>query len=267
MTPTISLIITTYNWPEALELVLRSAFEQSHPCHEIIVADDGSRDETKALVDRMQSQSPVPLHHVWQPDEGFQAAKIRNKAAAKATGTYLVYIDGDCLLRPNFIAAHVQLARPARFVAGNRVLCTEAFTTEVLAEQKPIFRLSPLKFFSLPINRPLSLLALPLGPLRYLQPSRWRGAKTCNLALWRDDLIKINGFDESFVGWGFEDSDLVIRLLNSGIVRTNGKFATTVIHLWHGENSRTQEAENLNKLQATIDQGTQQAQLGIAQYL
>lgn len=99
------------------------------------------------------------------------------------------------------------------------------------------------------INRWFTLFLLPLGFLRYIKPFRWRGIKTCNLAVWKKNVLKINGFDEAYIGWGYEDSDLVIRLLRAGVKHKSGRFATTVLHLWHPENNHDGEGLNFNRFQ------------------
>jgi hypothetical protein len=109
-----------------------------------------------------------------------------------------------------------------------------------------------------------ALLRLPLGPLRKLEPGRWRGARSCNLAVWRDDLEHVDGFDASFTGWGREDSDLLIRLLHAGVRRKDGRFATGVIHLWHPEADRAQLAANDDRLEAVLRSDRTRAERGLS---
>ncbi len=263
----VSLIITTYNWPQALDAVLRSVAGQRSLPDEVLIADDGSTEETARVIALWQSKNRFPLQHIWQEDNGFQAARIRNKAAAAASGDYLIFLDGDCLLRPDFIARHRSLAEPGYFVAGNRVLLSERFTPELLQQQLPVERWSGRQFGKAQINRTWPLHYLPLGPLRKRAPRKWKGVKTCNLGLWKKDLIAVNGLDEAFVGWGYEDSDLAIRLLRHGLKHLNGRHATTVLHLWHREHDRAQERENWEKLQQVIHSDKRRAAKGIDQYL
>ncbi len=262
-----SLIITTYNWPEALQRVLESVRTQTVMPGEVIVADDGSGEETANLLDRMKDNFPCPLRHVWQPDDGFRAAAIRNKAAAVSGADYLVFTDGDCILRPDFIKQHQKLARKNSFVAGNRILLSPEFTRAVLEKKLDIGIWKPHQFRKRDINRPWALKKIPLGPLRRLQKNRWKGVKTCNLSLTKKALLDVNGFDENFRGWGYEDSDLVIRLLHRGYHHLNGKFSTTVMHLWHHEHDRSQESENWKQLMAVKNSRSYFSEKGIGQYL
>lgn len=262
-----SLIITTYNRPDALNLVLRSITRQSLLPSEVIVADDGSGAATQDLITRWKSEFPCPLLHVRQEDDGFRAARIRNRASAAARGDYLIFLDGDCVLRNTFVANHVNLARPGRFVAGNRVLLSKDFTREVLSsntdiEDWPISRFQPDQ-----INRRWALGNVPLGLLRRARSRNWKQLKSCNFSLWKNDYIAVNGMDEAFVGWGYEDSELAIRLLRHGLRGTSGRLATTVLHLWHQEQDRDRESENHEMLLQVAENTKKRATRGIDQYL
>lgn len=250
--PGVSVIITSYNRPDALHLVLSALEQQTQLPDEVIIADDGSTEETQQLITQLQTQLPYPLTHIWQIDEGFQAAKIRNKAALQAGNPYLIFIDGDCVPFPDFIAQHRQLAEPDCFVSGHRILLNKTLTQKILKGFQPIHKNSSLQwllhYLHRDTNRLFPLLRIDLNKLRRLHPKRWQGAKSCNLAVWKKDFVTINGFDESFIGWGYEDSDLVIRLIRSGTSRKSGRLAVPVIHLWHPQNDRAQEAINLRLL-------------------
>lgn len=271
MQPKASVIIPTYNWPEALILALRSLEAQTVTNFEIIIADDGSTDETRQAIELFKQKAKLTIKHLWQADEGFQAAKARNKAAALATGELLIFIDGDCLVPPNFIAKQLQLAEPGWFLAGNRVLLSQAFTEEVIFRKLPVFNYGLKQWWQLArstkVNRWFTLLSLPLGPLRKVGSTQWKKCRTCNLAVWREDFIEVNGFDENYMGWGYEDSDLVVRLLRHGIRRKSSKHAATVLHLWHREFDRSREPENLKKLQTILQTHHQKAKLGLDRYL
>jgi glycosyltransferase involved in cell wall biosynthesis len=267
----LSVVVTTYNRPDALWAVLASLAAQTDTAFEVLVADDGSRQETAAAVAEVAANFPVPLVHLWQSDDGFRAAAARNLAVAASRGDYLVFVDGDCVLRPDFVARHRALAEPAWFVAGNRVLLSESFTKKVL--QSPMIelhgdsRLSWLgrRFFGA-INRWSPLCFVPGDGWRKRQPQRWQGARTCNLALWRSDFDTINGFDEAFQGWGHEDADLAIRLLHAGVQRKDGRFATAVLHLWHRENDRSNLVENERRLAEILAGDRRRAAVGIDTY-
>jgi len=248
----ISIIVTTYNREDALDAVLRSLARQDDSGFEVIVADDGSGEATAKLVDAWKAKFSRRLDHVWHPDRGFRAAEIRNRAILAARGAYCVFLDGDCIVRPDFIATHRRLAEPGWFVTGNRVLLSAELTTEVLRE-----KLNPeswgfgrwfVERWRGGVNRLSALLHLPLGPLRRVRQRVWQGARSCNLAIWRTDLDCIDGFDADYRGWGKEDSDIIVRLLHAGVRRKDGTFATGVLHLWHRDADRSQLSENERKL-------------------
>lgn len=266
----ISVVVTTYNRPDALAATLHSLAAQGDRDFEVIVADDGSRDETAETIARLGAAFPVRLIHVWQPDDGFRAAAARNLAVAASGGDYLVFVDGDCVLRPDFVARHRALAEIGWFVAGNRVLLSEDFTRQALASGAELYRDGRMTWlgrrYAGAINRWLPLCFVAGHGWRKRQPQRWQGARTCNLALWRADFNTVNGFDEAFSGWGHEDADLAIRLLHAGVRRKDGRFATAVLHLWHRENDRSNLAENERRLAEILAGNRVRAHEGIAAY-
>ena len=266
MTLKVSLVITTYNWPEALRAVLNSVTMQVELPYEVIIADDGSREDTTEMISEIQKSFPCPLHHVWHEDNGYQGSKIRNKAVALSTGDYLVFIDGDCILRLDFILRHKALATAGYFVAGNRILLTEQFTKSVLVDSKNINTWDPYSFSNEQVNRRWSLLQIPLGIFRKIRINQWQGVKTCNMSLWRSDFFQIDGFDEQYHGWGYEDSDLTVRLIRLGIKRLSGRFAVTVLHLWHPTSKGQSKQVNWQKLQETISGSRLTALQGISHH-
>ena len=267
----ISVIVTTYNWSNALRMVLDALVAQktTHP-FEIIVADDGSGTETAEVIRNLKNRVSIPILHIWHTNEGFRAAAIRNKAILAAEGDYIIFLDGDCIPRLNFITRHLELLEAKTFIVGNRVLLSRAFTISALAEMLPLHRWPLWRWFMAYFkgycNRVLPFLTQPFMYLRLKTKSRWKGAKGCNLGMWKQDLLNINGWEENFTGWGYEDSDLVIRLLRSGVQRKNGRFYIPVIHLWHPENDRSQERRNWAKLKATETDKQINAEKGLSQY-
>jgi glycosyltransferase involved in cell wall biosynthesis len=248
----ISVIVTTYNREDALGAVLRSLAGQRDADFEVIVADDGSGARTAEVVASWKAKIGHRLEHVWHADLGFRAAEIRNRAILAARGKYCIFLDGDCIARSDFVGTHRRLAEPGWFVSGNRVLLSRELTAKVLRED-----LTP-ESWKFPrwlaerlrggINRLSALLHLPLGPIRRLRQGAWKDARSCNLAIWRADLDRVDGFDGDYSGWGKEDSDIIVRLLHAGVRRKDGTFATGVLHLWHRDADRSQLSENERKL-------------------
>lgn len=264
----VSVIVTTYNRPDALRLILLSLAQQTALPHEVVIADDGSSTETRRMLVQLQNKLPYSLKQVWQEDDGFQAAKIRNKAVLLTSTDYLIFLDGDCVPFPDFIKQHQQLSEKGWFVSGHRVLLEQRFTEKVLAQSLAIFQHTSLQWLKhycyRHSNRVFPLLRVNLKNRRKAHPQRWQGVKSCNLGLWKKDFLAVNGFDENFTGWGYEDSDLVIRLIRSGVLRKSGKFAIPVIHLWHAQNDRKQEPRNFKLLEESKKSLRIKAKIGVS---
>jgi glycosyltransferase involved in cell wall biosynthesis len=264
----ISVIVTTYEREDALDAVLRALSYQTDRLFEVIVADDGSGPATAALVERWKRQLGVPLRHVWQEHHGFRAAELRNRGLRESRGVYCIFLDGDCLARPNFVAVHRRLAEPGWFVTGNRVLMSEVLTEFTLRKAHEPERWTLTTWLGMrsyrAINRLTPLVSLPLGPLRKLRPQQWEGARSCNLGVWRTDIDRVDGFDAAYTGWGREDSDLLVRLLHAGVRRKDGNFATCVLHLWHSQADASAFDCNNRRLADTLRSGRVRAALGLS---
>jgi glycosyltransferase involved in cell wall biosynthesis len=244
----ISVVVTTYNRSRSLIPVLLALQRQTDTFFEIVIADDGSTpDHQKATRESLGSLT-VGLKHVWHPDIGFTASRVRNRGVSVASGDYIVFLDGDCLPEVDFVAQHRRLMESGCMVNGSRVLLSKQFTNCVESAQcNPIDR----SFWYWLQRKALgdaskltARLRLPDFALRRTPGFRWSGIRSCNMGVWRSDFEAANGFDESFVGWGHEDADFVLRLHNNGVVRKNGFWATEVYHLWHPESSRSREGKN-----------------------
>jgi glycosyltransferase involved in cell wall biosynthesis len=268
----IAVIVTTYNRPDALSLALEGYLSQKDKDYEVIIADDGSTVETEKIITSYQKKNVIKIRHVWQEDKGFRAAAIRNRAIAETSAEYVIFSDGDCVPLPDFVGQHKALAEKNWFVAGSRILLSAAFTLNILQEQIPVYNWRMSQWIAAriknDINRLSPFYSLPIGNLlRKVTPNSWSGVMTCNMAAWRADLIKINGFDESYSGWGLEDSDIAIRLLRSNIHRKSARFLLPVLHLWHKENDRGYLTENRRRLDELLQSNHFFAVKGVNQYL
>lgn len=265
-----ALIVTTYNRPDALAAVLEGYCRQSDQNFELVVADDGSKEETANVVRQCARRAAFHLTHVWHEDRGFRAAAIRNRAVASTRADYIVFTDGDCVPSNHFVRVHKQFAEPGYFLGANRVLLSAGLTNRVLCQQVSIHSWDVLDWVlswsKRDVNRLLPLMELPDGPFRKWTPDRWEGIKTCNLSAWREDLIRVNGLDESYEGWGLEDSDLVIRLLHAGVKHKSARFAATVFHLWHPEQDRMRLSDNQKRLDELLRSSAVRAVVGLEQH-
>ena len=256
----ISVVISTYNRPDALAAVLAgfAAQQGAEPSDwEVVVADDGSDSRTADVVARFRPQFGDRLQHAWHEDKGFRLAEIRNLAAQRARGGYLVFLDGDCVPQRDFIAGHLALAEPGWVVAGNRVLLSEPFTADYLAGRSaPAAVWGRLTWLRLRagkrVNNGLGWLRLALPAWRKKRRADWKLLRGCNIGVWKADYLAVDGFDAAFSGWGYEDSDFAVRLIRHGVGIKNGRFSVPVLHLWHRENDRSSQGENWERFEASL---------------
>ncbi|MBU0940540.1 MAG: glycosyltransferase family 2 protein [Bacteroidetes bacterium] len=261
---TTTLLVTTYNWPEALNCTLKSIEKQSVMPDEIIIADDGSTQETADLIKLWQQKIKTPIIHSWQEDDGFRAAASRNKAIAKASGEYIIMIDGDLILHPNFILDHIKHSKPNQFSIGTRVLLTENYSKEAIKNDLHTFDIQGDNIISNAKNKINNSF---LSNLISYKTKSYKQVRSCNMACFKNDLVKVNGFNEDFIGWGREDTELVVRLLNAEIVRKNIKFNANVLHIYHKENSKKMLPANDLILEKVINQRLKRCDNGLDQYL
>jgi GT2 family glycosyltransferase len=257
------LIINTWQQPDYLGRVLRALATQVSPPEEVLLADDGSEDQTRTVFETWSRGQSFHTAHVWQKHEGFRRARILNQTIARATSQYLVFLDGDTVPHPHFIADHRRLAKETAFVQGHRAL---------LGQKAAVW-------FGLGDFRTDRRHALWQGQVEGLKHSyRWpsplakvrtdlRGIRGCNLGIWRDHLLKVNGYNEAFVGWGREDSELAVRLMNSGLRRLDVRGWALCYHLWHPPASRAGLSENDDLLAQAQRTGATRCELGLSQYL
>jgi len=226
---TIAVLISTYNWPEALELVLLSLLKQTRLPDEILIADDGSGANTKALIDHYRSLFPVPIKHAYQEDKGFRKCLILNKAVKLTEANYIIEIDGDIIVNPKFVADHILAARKGYFVQGSRALLTEAKTKEIFETRQINFHMLSKGLYSRFNAVRIPILSVFFNP----DPQSSWNIKGCNLAFWRDDYIRVNGYYNDFEGWGWEDYEFAARLINAGIFKKRLKMAAISYHIFH----------------------------------
>lgn len=261
-----SVLVSTYNRPAALELCLVSLFKQSHLPTEIIICDDGSGEPTQQLIDQMKAISPVPLIHVWQTDEGFRLARVRNLGLAKAKSDYVIQIDGDVILHQRFVEDHLRVAKPGFFFSGNQYMLSAEITHQFLAD--------PSLSLQTALNKShwhwSRLRVVPLQKILarfYRWDNHYNYVLGCNMSFWREDLIRVNGYDEEFAGWGWEDTELALRLMNLGRGLRFIRLGGIQYHLYHRRASRGKEDSNRERAMQTIQQKVITCQKGLQQHL
>jgi len=261
----IAVVISTYNTPDMLGLVLDGYSRQTDRNFKLYVADDGSGSETKALIDQFRKTTSLAIEHVWHKDAGFRKARIHNLVLKQLSEAYVLLTDGDCIPLPGLIAAHRSMARQGCFVSGSRVLLSRTFTATLLQRRHLDTSLSLARILTWRrkgyINRLMPLL-MPLHLSAAHQ--RLSGIRGCHLACWRADLLTVNGFDESFEGWGREDSDLAARLLHAGILRRDLR-SMPLLHLWHQEENRHRLMDNDQLLEQCLIEKRIRARKGMAE--
>ena len=260
-----TLIISTYNRPDALEVVLKTVAAQTVAPGEIIIADDGSTDDTARLIAEWKESGRLrsPLKHVWQEDRGFRLAMIRNRALAVSTGDYIIQIDGDAPLHPRFIEDHVSWARHGSFVKGARVMLDKELSEKICRAGEMIF---PSIFSGhIMANRFKRLrCSLLRNKFEHFKPGNYYSLG-CNMAFWRSDAVAVNGYDEEFEGWGHEYSDFTMRLGRTGVCKRNIRFWAVQFHLWHPKSGGGQD--NLSKCIEHNGLGLVRAVRGMDQYV
>jgi glycosyltransferase involved in cell wall biosynthesis len=260
--PPTSLIVTTYNWDAALDLVLRSVLRQSRLPDEVLVADDGSGPATAELIARHAARFPVPLRHVWHEDIGFRLATIRNRALAAAHGPYVIMLDGDMVTHPEFISSHLAFARSGRYVQAGRVLLRERLTRRLLSGE-PVH----IRPWTRGVGNRVNALHAPLLSRLYRGPTQpLRRTRGGNMGYWLDDARRINGYNEACVGWGAEDVEFAARLQNAGIRRRNLKFGGIAYHLHHATRPAASEPANLQLYQRAVRERLTWCENGVDKY-
>jgi len=224
-----SLIVTTYNWPEALALTLKSIARQSRMPLEVIIADDGSGPATGAAVAAWRSELRVPVRHLWQEDQGFRLARSRNAALAVARGEYIVLVDGDMVLHPRFIEDHMDCARPDCFIQGARPQLSADASARLLKTGS----IEAGAFTPGLTRRAYALRSPVLSRLTSKVKTSLGGIQGCNQSFWKQHALAVNGYDERFDAWGPEDREFAARLLHLGVQRHYVRHRAIALHLYH----------------------------------
>ena len=253
--PSCSLVVSTYNRPDALELCLESILNQTKLPFEIVVADDGSGEPTRQLVQSMQARSPVPIVHIWQPDDGYQLARIRNRAFAAAKAEYIIQVDGDLILEKHFVQDHLSMGRPNTFISGSRTMMDAELTGRLLKKEVSMNEIpGHRQHLGKRHNAVRSGLLRNLSWMFQRSRRNYKYVLGCNMAFWKKDLLTVNGYNESFKGWGKEDNELAVRLLNAGLELRFIKFGAVVYHLHHKVADLSAVPANEEKLLQAIAQ-------------
>jgi glycosyltransferase involved in cell wall biosynthesis len=247
----LSVIITTYNQPEWLEKVLRGYAAQTFREFEAVIADDGSDQRTAAVLDRMRPQLDVPLLHIWHEDTGFRKCEILNRAILAASGDILLFTDGDCIPRRDFLAVHHDLMRPGRFLSGGYAKLPEATSRAITGEDIARGNATDYRWLrrhGAPATRALVRLAVPpaVAPLLdRITPTR-ASFNGHNASVWRADALRVAGFDQR-MGWGGLDREFGERLENAGVRGLQVRHRAHVVHLYHERGYRRPEIEAANR--------------------
>lgn len=233
-----SVITTVYDRPAHFRLMLAALAAQTRRPDEVVVADDGSGDATVAALRELAAASPIPCTVVRQEKDGYRLAAARNLAIRAATGDYLIFADCDIALLPDAVAAHLSLAAPGRLLCGNRALLGEDATARLFAASP-----APSPDGWEDAWRTADATELHAAQALFLHHAalrRWHLARPhkpkiigCHFSLFRDDVRRVNGFDENFVGWGYEDDDFARRLYKTGVRPASVILAARAMHLWH----------------------------------
>ena len=256
----ISVIVSTYNRPDLLEKALWGYAAQRDRGFELLIADDGSRRETRALVEGMAGDIGIPVRHVWQPDDGWRKCRILNAAIRRARGEYLIFTDGDCIPRPTFVGLHRRFGQPGRFLSSGYVRIGPVPTAQLaVADIRSGRALSYrwLRQHGAGLDRRLLKLAVP-GPVAALLDWNKPGGafNGCNSSVWLGDAVAVNGFEERMT-YGQEDEEFGVRLARLGVRGMQVRNRLPIVHQHHApyylqtNDDRRQNADILSSGHAT----------------
>lgn len=254
--PLASIILATYQWPEALALVLSGLVTQTEKKFEVMIADDGSDADTKAVIEAYRRRVPFEIRHFWQENRGFRKSRILNEAIRASHGDTLIFLDGDCVPHGEFVEQHVKLQSPKHYVAGRRVDLSKTYTEKLDTRAIEAGILNGYGTGMLDLwldslrrdgSRPFHRAYMVRNPRlrKWFGLDRVDDLKGCNFSCARSAMLAIDGFDQSYEGYGREDTDVELRLQNLGLGIRSAKNLCLQFHLWHQPRSFTPANENL----------------------
>ena len=260
---TVALIVSTFDQPDYLRRVLEAVSRQSRPPQEMLLADDGSGDETQGIFSPWAARQPFSSRHIWQAHEGFRKAQILNRAVAAANSSYLVFLDGDMVPHRDFIADHCAAARPAAFIQGHRALVEQKASAwfgrrELSADRWRAWWQGQISGWQNACRWPVPMVS---------EKTHLRGVRGCNFSLWREDMVRVNGYNEAFTGWGREDSEFAARLMNAGVRRLDLRGRALCFHLWHPPARRTGLPVNDGLLEKAVREKSIRCERGLDRHL
>jgi len=224
-----ALLIAIYNRKDALSLIFESLKRQTRLPDEILIADDGSRDDTKEVIDQFRKEISIPVKHVWQEDNGFRKASSLNKTIAQTNVDYIIQIDGDCVPGKHFIEDHISNASSGLYLFGARVNTLPGHVDDVLRKRQIDFNPFSKGIKNRTRTMRSKILALLYKPRNTIS-GKLRG---CNMSFWRQDFMAINGYNADIEGWGREDSEMIIRLHNNNLKGKRLRYCGVLVHLYH----------------------------------
>ncbi len=265
-----AVVISTYNRPKALHLVLLGISQQVCRPDQIVIGDDGSTDSTKQVIEDWKFKG-LPIEHCWHPDEGYRKTIVMNQAFSKVKSELSIFLDGDCIPGPTFVEDHIKLHEHNTINAGPRILANQALSSALEATGSGTWfskNLGALMWDRLlgRVNRIIPLLKMGDGAWRRARPQKWQLVRGCNFSVPTDAIWRVDGFEESLFGWGPDDSDLAVRLINAGYKVKSARFACPVLHLWHKEESRHGLERNRAYLEAAIRERRVRAIRGLSSH-
>jgi len=262
-----AVVVSTYNRPKALDLVLRGLFAQKIQARQIVVGDDGSTEETRDVVESWKSRG-LPVEHCWHEDRGYRKSIIMNQAMRMVNQPLSIFTDGDCVPFEGFVRDHVRYAEAGHILAGPRMLASAALTRRLESGVESCLRRSIFWWLGQRacgnINRLLPLIHLPDGAWRKSAPTKWEWVRGCNFSVETKQIWRVGGFEENLFGWGPDDSDIAVRMINAGVRVKSLRFAAPVLHLWHKEESRVTLEQNLAYLHAALAEKRTRALAGFS---